>query len=202
MNTVLWRSLLVLSGILIFVGGPMHPGGTIAEMLADPQWVPSHALMLAGELCLLAGLVIYGRSFQIPRRTRFWLTLAIVGLVLQSVEMVLHTLAYVDHANLVAGEPTPVLTTHLWMTPAFYPVFGVTAAGFVLVAASDRALGSPWFAWLGAIGALAHGAAGFIVPLFEVEWARALFPLLVLLGIWAILTALWPVRLPARAAAT
>jgi len=50
---------------------------------------------------------------------------AIGGVALEAVEMAFHTVAAVDHANLVAGRPTPVLTTHLWMAVAIYPLFGV-----------------------------------------------------------------------------
>ena len=50
-----WRLLLGLSGLLLFAGGPLHPqddgrldfDGATLTMLANPNWVPSHALMLA-----------------------------------------------------------------------------------------------------------------------------------------------------------
>jgi hypothetical protein len=191
---LLWRALFVLAGVLIFIGGPQHPGGTIAEMLADPRWVPSHALMLAAFMSLAAGLVVYGRQVAVAPATRTWLRLAILGTALQAVEMMFHTAASVDLQNLLAERPTPVLTTHLWMTPVLYPVFAVTVAGFVVAATRTRALGSPWFGWLGVAGALAHGAAGFLVPLFDVGWARSLFPMIALLALWAILAGLWPIR--------
>jgi hypothetical protein len=200
MRTILWRGLFVLAGLLIIVGGPQHPDGTMAEMLADPRWVRSHALMLAGFTSLLAGLAVYARGAALAPGVRLWLRLALVGLTLQSVEMAFHTAASVDVENLLAGRPTPVLTTHLWMTPIFYPIFAVTCAGFVVVATRAGVMGSPWIGWLGVMGALAHGAAGFLVPLFDLEWARVLFPMIVLLALWAILAGLWPVRAQADAA--
>lgn len=195
MLTILWRGLFVLAGVLIFIGGPQHPGGTMAEMLADPLWLQSHALMLVAFVALLAGLIVYARSVAVPARTRRWLTFAVVGLVLQSIEMAFHTAAYLDLENLLAGRATPVLTTHLWMTPIFYPIFAVTMAGFVTTATRERVLGSHWIGWIGIAGALAHGAAGFLVPLFNVGWARILFPMIVLLALWAILAGLWPSKL-------
>ena len=168
----------------------------MAEMLANPSWVPSHALMLVGFVSFFFGLASYYRSAApgSSARLRRWLLLAMCGTALQVVEMALHTAAYVDAANLVAGRSTPVLTTHLVMTPLFYPIFGVTVAGFVIVASGDRAIGSPWIGWLGVLGVLAHGAAGVLVPVFNVEWARVLFPMIVAFAVWAVIAGLWPSR--------
>lgn len=193
----LWRPCFILSALLIMIGGPMHPRGTMADMLGHHNWVPSHLLQLAGFIALLAGLILYGRAFVLPDRTRKWLRLAAVGTALQAVEMAFHTAAAVDHANLVAGSSTPVLTAHLWLSVVFYPLFGATIIGLILAAARDRAMGSPWISWLGILGALAHGAAAPLVIVFEVPYARLLFPCVLLLALWLLLAGLWPVRLTA-----
>jgi hypothetical protein len=41
----------------------------------------------------------------------------------------------IDHDRLVAGTPTPVLTTHIWMTPIVYPIFGAVLIAFIVAAA-------------------------------------------------------------------
>ena len=115
--------------------------------------------------------------------------------------MILHTMAYVDAANLVAGRATPVLTTHLVLTAAFYPVFAVTMGGFLIAATRERSLGSPWINWLGVAGVVCHGLAGVLVPLLNLEWARLLFPMLALFSLWSLLAAVWPMRTRAAAAA-
>ncbi|HEY7216041.1 MAG TPA: hypothetical protein VIC28_15570 [Thermoanaerobaculia bacterium] len=194
----LWRPCFALAALLILIGGPQHPGGSMAEMLAHPKWVPSHAFILAGFLAMLAGLILYQRSAALPERTRRWARIATFGTILQAVEMAFHTAAYVDHANLMAGRATPVLTTHLWLAVIFYPIFAVTVIGFIVATLRDRSLGSPWIGWLGILGALAHGAAAPLVVLFKVQEARILFPLLMLLAFWLILAALWPVRVRAE----
>jgi hypothetical protein len=138
------------------------------------------------------GLALFSRTPGLSARTRWWLRAAIVGTALQAIEMAFHTAAMVDHDKLVAGAPTPVLTTHLWMTAVLYPVFAFTLIGFIIAAARDRTLGSWWIAWLGVIGALAHGAAGPLVVIWEIEPARELFPLIVLVAIWSVMAACWP----------
>ena len=193
----LWRPFFVLSALFILAGGPLHPGGTMAEMLGHHNWVLSHSLLLVGFIALLIGLILYNRSVALPDRTRKWLRLAVVGTVLQAIEMAFHTAAVVDHANLVAGRATPVLTIHLWLSVALYPVFALTVIGLIVAVSRDRTLGSPWIAWLGILGALAHGAAAPLVILFEIQRAAILFPFLMLLALWQLLTALWPLRIAA-----
>jgi hypothetical protein len=193
----LWRAFFLLCAAGILTGGPLHPGGTIAEMLAHPDWFRAHALVLAGFVALTVGLVLYLRTQPLSGAARVASKAAIVGCVLQSIEMIFHTAAMVDHHNLVTGAPTPILTTHLWMTSILYPVFGLTMTAFIVSAASSRQLGGWWIAWLGIAGALAHGAAGPLVVIWNIEGARILFPMVMFLALWCTLAACWPGRLAA-----
>lgn len=196
-----WRIFFVLGAAGILAGGPRHPGGTMAEMIGHPDWLLSHVLVLAGFVAFLAGLVLYARSGPLPDGTRRWARIAIIGTALQVVEMIFHTAAMVDHANLVAGRATPVLTTHLVLAVLLYPVFGATLIGFIVAAARERTLGSRWIAWIGVLGAAAHGAAPPLVLAVD-ERFRILFPMIVLVALWMLLAAVWPVRaaVPASAA--
>ena len=196
----LWRVLFLLGAIALFVGGPMHPGGTMAQMLADPSWVPGHAIVLAGFLALLGGLVVYRRGRSLPEGTDRWSRYAVVGTALMAIEMAVHTAAAVDAGNAAVGLATPVLTTHLWMARTLYPVFGVLMAAFIVAAARERTLGSRWIAPLGVFGALAWGAAPPAATWLGPQWAL-LFPVgLLTLALWILLAGLWPVRAEAPAA--
>ena len=113
-----------------------------------------------------------------------------VGTALQIVEMVLHTAAVVDHGNLVAGQSTPVLTTHLAAAVVFYPAFSATVIGLIVVAAGDGVLGAPRISWLGVVGLGAWGIAPALV-LSGIEDARYLFRLIMLFVVWLILSSLW-----------
>lgn len=192
-----WRLCFILSALFMMAGGPQHPGGTMAEMLGDRKWVPAHSLLLAGFVTLLVGLLLYPRSMLLPTRTKRWLRLAFIGTILQAVEMAFHLAAVVDHDHLVAGHGTPVLTTHLWLAVFFYPIFGLTFAGFIVAGMRDRVLGSPWIGWLGIAGLLANGAAPPLVVLLKVEEARILFPMVLFFAVWLILAGLWPPRVRA-----
>ena len=165
----------------------------MAEMLANPSWTMSHVLLTAGFAALLAGLWVFRRAATVRDGMRRATTIALAGTALQLLEMILHTASVVDHGHLVAGEPTPVLSTHLAMAIALYPVFAVTAILFIVAGMRQRAVGSPWIAWLGIIGATAHGLSAPLVVGLGIE-AGILFPMLMLFALWLMLAAVWPVR--------
>lgn len=191
---IAWRAAFAAAALFLLAGGPRHPDGTMAQMLADPEWVPSHALMLAGFVALAVGLVLYQRAAARRPRTRLWIRAALWGTVLQALEMAVHTAAVVDHHRLVSGSATPVLTTHLWMSVVLYPLFAATMIGLIVATVRDGTLGSPWIAWIGIVGAVGHGLAAPLVAGLGMIQARVLFPLLAALGVWLLLVAVWPAR--------
>jgi hypothetical protein len=198
MKPASWRICFLLAAVFMSLGGPKHPQGDIPQMLANPAWFSSHAWVFLSFAALLAGLVLYDRSVEVTPPVRRWLRIAIVMTALETLEMALHTVAYMDLQNLLAGESTPVLTIHLMLAMIVYPVFGILMSGFMIVAARERALGSPWMAWIGVIGAVAHGAAGLLVIGFEIGAAGIGFALVMLVMVWAAIAALMPVRMPER----
>jgi hypothetical protein len=56
--------------------------------------------------------------------------------------------------------------------------------------------------WIGVLGGLAHGAAAPLTILTSLPWARRLFPLLLLVAVWLLLTAVWPLRQRSRSLST
>ena len=191
-----WRPLFVAAGVFILIGGPLHPKGSTLEMLQNPAWVPAHTLLLAGFVCLLAGLLDYRRRLAGGDALRRWATFAVAGTVLQVVEMAVHDLAVVDAGHLAAGAPTPVLSTHLALAATCYPVFGAAMIVFIVAGARRRALGSFWIAWIGVVGAIGHGLSAPLTVVAQLPWAPALFAVLVGLAVWLVLAGLWPIRVP------
>ncbi|HYH82820.1 MAG TPA: hypothetical protein VEX86_23710 [Longimicrobium sp.] len=195
----LWRALFVIGGALVIAGGFMHPRGTMAQMLADPNWLPGHSLQTVGFLALCAGLALYRRDAALPRRTRWWATAAAVMMALETLEMAVHTLAYVDRAAAQAtvehvGMATPVLLTHLWMATLVGPVSGVALIALIWVGMRERSLGSPWIGWLGMIGAAAHAAVMPLVFLLNLPMFGIFFPMIIFLALWFCLAGVWPRR--------
>ncbi len=189
-----WRLLLAVGGVMIVIGGPMHPGGTMAEMLADPAWIPSHAWVLAGLVALSLAFLGFWRNVASSPAMRRWAGLAFWGTLLQTVEMIFHHFSYLDLDRLLAGQATPILTIHLALALVVYPLFAVLVVGAILVGVRTGELGRGWFAPLGVVGAMAHGLAPLLVLTFEIEQARILFPMVMLFAIWSVLTAIFPRR--------
>jgi len=169
----------------------MHPGGTMAEMLADPRWLPGHLLVFGGLVAMLVGLRAYGRTPAAESMRRV-LRFAKMATAVQAIEMFLHAMAFVDLQRLQAGRVTPVLTTHLSLAVIAYPLFAAAVIALIVAGARRRVLGSPWIAWIGILGVAAHGAAAPLTVVFDVSWAPLLFPGLAVLAVWLVLAAAWP----------
>ncbi len=200
-----WRSLFVGGGLIYFVGAFFHPRGMgMAGMLVDPAWIPSHTAVFVGLSLMTIGLVFFRRSSRVSPRMDRWLVFAIVMAILETVEMALHTMAYVDagalaHGSLHGGLSTPVLTIHIWMATLVYTPFAVAMIGLILMGQRERTLGSPWISWLGLVGAVAHGSVMWLVVVLQVNGAGILFPIYALsLSLWFILAGIWPTRQPAE----
>jgi len=166
------------------------------EMLGHPDWFLAHLIPLVGYIALLVGLIFFRKGTGLPERTLRWARYAIIGTVLQIIEMIFHTAAMVDHGNLVAGQPTPVLTIHLWLIAIFYPLFAISIIGLIIAGIRDHSLGSPWIAWLGILGAASHALAPILVTWLGILGAWILFPMVMLLALWFVLAAIWPTRKP------
>lgn len=187
-----WRVLLFLCGVCISIGGPQHPGGTMLEMLQDPIWFTAHAWVTAGFIALTAALFIIKGQLTPGSRAARAMKWALPATIFQTIEMGLHTAAYVDAGHLAAGHATPVLTTHLTLALFAYPIWGFTMIAFVVAAMRDRAVGSPYIGWLGIIGLAAHGLSVPLVMLANLESARILFPMIMLFALWTMAAAMWP----------
>ena len=189
-----WRVAFFAAGALILAGAPRHPRGTMAEMLVHHDWFMAHTLMVAAYVALVIGLVLFARVPGLSDNLRLWTRLAAGGAALEALEMTVHTAASADAANLVAGLATPVLTTHLIMALVIYPLFGTAIGAFMVKGMRERAVGSPWIVWLGLITAVTHSIVMPLVYLLEIWWAGIFFPMILGLGLWLILSALWPAR--------
>lgn len=198
-----WRLFLLLGAVGILAGGPRHPSGSMAEMLAHPDWVLSHVLVLCGYVALLVALILFRRAGGLPAGTAKWARLAVIGTALMVTEAIFHTAAVADHANLMAGRGTPILSIHLALSVIIYPVFAITMIGFMLAGARERVIGSRWITWMGIAGAAMHGLSTPLVVGLGDERFRFLFPGVVLFALWELIATFLPargeVRVPAAA---
>ncbi len=191
-----WRYFLAGGGALYIAGSSQHPRGAMVEMLVHPAWVGAHSAVFVALVLLTVSFVLLRRSAPVSAAVQRWLGFAILATGLEAVEMAVHTVAYVDAHSLAAGHSTPVLTVHIWLATLIYPIFAIAMIGLILAGQRERSLGSPWIAWIGISGAIAHG---IVMPLMWGFPVAILFPIAaILLSAWFVLAGLWPVRWATR----
>ena len=197
-----WRIALGVAGLLLIAGGPLHPDAhpeldffrSTALMLSDPGWVPSHALMLASFVVLLAGLIGLVRSGCLTGRSATVARVATIGGVVAVVEGVLHLAAVVDAAALQAGTPTPILDAHLALAVVAYPAIGLPLAVLAWLGGRSRMLTHPLLGALGALGAFLHGIAAPVVVTTRDQQFSFLFQGAILFAIWLVAVGIGRVR--------
>jgi hypothetical protein len=136
-RTAGWRPLMVAGGVMMALGGRMHPeadaSGTLreelAEMTADDAWVPGHTLVMLGTFALVAALWWALAADAWPRARRALIATA-VAMSLYAVETVFHLAAVVDAEHLAHGHAAPISVTHIGLAIVLYPVSGLILAAF------------------------------------------------------------------------
>ena len=192
-----WRVLFGLGGVIMALGGPLHPRGeTMHSMLIDPNWFPSHMAQLVGYCLMTLGLMRFRRVMPHSPAVQRWSGLAALGLALQTVEMAFHLASMVDAEKLAAGLATPILSTHIVLALTIYPLLAILMSGLIVVAARTRELGNPWIAPFGIAGLVAQAIAVVLVAGFDIQAARVGFPMVMLFAIWTVVVSFLPSRSP------
>jgi hypothetical protein len=159
----------------------------LAQMTADDQWVPGHALVAVGTALLAVGLWTAFRQRAWPAPVLPALKLAAVAFSLYTVETVMHTLASVDSEALAAGEAAPVAITHLALAAVLYPVSGLALA---YVSARMWQVGRTAhrvIAVVGVLGGIVHAASVPLTLIFTDSNANDLFPVAgILITLWSV----------------
>lgn len=165
-----WRFALVASGVLLALGGRMHPSADahdslreeLATMTADDRWVSGHALIVVSTVLLAVGLRAAYRTRAWPTSVQRTLGIAAAVVSVYVVETLAHLGAVADSEALAHGENAPVAMTHVGLSVLLYPI---TGWAIVFLAWS---FGRAWRGWRRAIAVLGIGAGllhAFSVPL-------------------------------------
>ncbi|MGH3612430.1 MAG: hypothetical protein ACRDRK_07485 [Pseudonocardia sp.] len=162
-----WPWLLLVAGVVGFLGSLLHPMGdptlsgdaAVAAEIGDPLWVPSHVLILVLAVLLVPAMLGLARSGVLSGVARTAALVTFGASIVWVVESVPHLLAAVDHHALLTGQSTPFLTAHAVSAGIVYPLVTFPLAALALL--GGRRLAHPVLNFLGAIGAVAFGIAGF-----------------------------------------
>ncbi len=191
-----WRLALLTAGVLMAVGGPMHPSSDardsmtqeLATMTADERWIPGHTLIMVGTVLLVAGLWL-ARSRGVWPAAHRALTAAAVTMSLYAVETAFHLAAVTDSAALAAGEMPPLTLAHLALATVLYPLSGtglVLLGCYLLATESGIRRVVPVLA---IVGGVLHGSSIIVTLLLPTFEATPLFAGAgMAIALWALLT--------------
>jgi hypothetical protein len=185
---------LIAGGVLFSVGGGMHPKEdppdvTLYEhmriMFGNPDWYPSHALLLAGTVLIAAALLVLvrGGSLAGVPRAQAAATAAAVGAAVAVPGMLLHLVAAVEAGAIGAGPPTPIADAQVVVETLTAPLFGLGVAWFAVVGAPTRTVGNVVTAVPGVVGGVAYALAGATILITDA--LDGLSPLAAGIAVWA-----------------
>lgn len=181
---------LVLGGITFIAGGATHPGDSgegdkvqqLHEMLVQPSWYPSHALLLLSMGLFTAG--IFAISRRDLGRSMAAATKVIAGIgVLATVGMAAHLFAALEADSLAAGQPTTISTLQTWNETIVDTLWALSIVVLAVAGGLTRTVGNRVTLALGLVGGLAYALASATIAF--TDRFDPLFPVGSLIGVWA-----------------
>jgi len=178
-----WPWAFAAGGVVFLIGGALHPdedsslpeAEATAGLIGAPTWIPAHALLLIGSLGFAIGLFALARSrmsLSTAAQRAAWV--AAIGAALLVIESFFHLAAFADEDAALAGNATPLLSTHMAMALVVYPLFTFALAALAVL--SRDTLTHPVFGIMGAIGAVIFGLAPALAGLAGIEALGWMFP--------------------------
>ncbi|MGH3735207.1 MAG: hypothetical protein ACRDT6_06240 [Micromonosporaceae bacterium] len=183
---------LALGGIAFFAGGASHPGDSgegnkveqLHQMLVQPAWYPSHALLLLSMGLFAAGILTISRRGDLSDGMAT-VTKTVGGIaVLATLGMTVHLFAALGAESLAAGQPTLISTVQTWNETIINTLWALSIAFLAVTGGLTRTLGNRITIALGLVGGLAFALAAATIAF--TDRFDALFALGSLIGIWGV----------------
>jgi hypothetical protein len=182
---------LVLGGITFIAGGGAHPGDSgegnkvqqLHEMLVQPSWYPSHALLLLSMGLFAAGVFATSRRSGLSK-SMATATRVVAGIgALAAVGMAAHLFAALEADTLAAGQPTTISTMQTWNETIIDTLWALSIALLAVAGGLTRTVGNRITLTLGLVGGLAFALAS--VTIAFTDRFDPLFPVGSLIDVWA-----------------
>ncbi len=196
-------SSLVVGGVAFFVGGVTHPSDSgrgnkveqLHEMLVDPSWYPSHAmLLLAMGLFAVAFNAMWRRGGSTPQVARLLKVVFVIACI-ATVSMAVHLFAAADAEALADGQHSLVSRVQTVNETVVDATWGLAIAALSLAGGVARRVGNRFTIAFGVVGGLAFALASATIA--YTDTFDFLFKLGSLISVWAILVGVITFRRPA-----
>ncbi|MEM8925569.1 MAG: hypothetical protein AAGD35_18850 [Actinomycetota bacterium] len=192
--------LLLIGAVLIPVAGQFHPTSDpdlgwnqgVAAMLEDDAWYPAHILefLALGMVAVALWQISRTQVVRDAKALRLAVIAVAVGTTIHVIDLVPHTFAATEATALLAGDSTPLWSTHLGLQALATLVLGPSVA---VLAVTDARRSARWTwlpALLGVVGGLVGALAGPALLITEDTAYAALFIGYAGLGLWLLITAI------------
>jgi hypothetical protein len=191
---------LVLGGVAFFLGGVTHPSdsgeGTkvqqLHEMLVDPSWYPSHALLLAAMALFAVGIFALRQRRNLSTGMERLLQVVFVIACVATLAMAVHLFAAIGADSLADGKHSLVSRLQTVNETVVDTAWGLALATLAVAGGLTRTVGNRLTIPFGLVGGLAFALASATIAFTDTF--DSLFKLGSLLSIWAILVGSLAIR--------
>lgn len=196
---------LILGGLAFFVGGVTHPGDSGAgtklqqlhEMLVNPAWYPSHALLLAAMALFAVAVTSLRRRSDLELAMTRVLRVVTVIAWIATASMAVHLFAAVGADSIAGGDPSLLSRVQSVNETLVDASWGLAMAALAVAGGMTRTLGNRITIVAGLIGGLAFALASATIA--YTDTFDPLFKVGSLLSVWAVVVGVMVVaRTPAR----
>lgn len=197
---------LALGGVAFFAGGVTHPQPTIPrsqgatevetlyDMLVQPSWYPSHALLLASFALFATAVLLLRKQGDLDARMARVANVVSVLFVVSTLSMAVHLLNALGAESIADGQRALAFAMATWNETIFSPLWGLGIITLAAVGGLTRTLGNRITMPLGVVGGLAWCLATATIAF--TDRFDALFPIAgSLISVWAVAAgAMWSLR--------
>lgn len=191
---------LILGGIAFFVGGVTHPGDSgegnklqqLHEMLVDPSWYPSHAVLLGAMALFAVAVLALRRGRRLTPALDRLLRVVFVIACVATVSMAIHLFAALDAASLAGGKQSAVSLLQTVNETVVDATWGLALATLAVAGGLTRTVGNRITLVFGLVGGLAFALASGTIAFTDTF--DPLFKIGSLLAVWAIVVGVIEVR--------
>ncbi len=185
--------LFILSGVAFFVGGVTHPsdGGEgnkvqqLHDMLVDPSWYSSHAVLLASMALFAAGVLAVRHRCDFTPGVERLLKWVFVVACIATVDMAIHLFAALGAESLADGRQSMVSRVQTVNETLVDATWGLAVAALAVVGGLTGSVGNKITIPFGLVGGVAFALASATIP--YTDTFDPLFKVGSLLAMWAIL---------------
>lgn len=190
----------VLAGIAFLIGGATHPTDSgegnkvlqLHEMLVDPSWYPSHALLLVAMALFATGIFAYRQRRALTPGMATVLKYAFVIACIVTVSMTVHLFAALGADSLAEGEHSLMSRVQTVNEIVVQGVWALSIAALAFLGGLTRTVGNRLTIPFGLVGGVAFAIASATVP--YTDTFDSLFKVGSLIAVWAILTGVLTIR--------